>query len=518
MSSLFQVADLKEIEFKVASFAGGVNVRDAWNSLNLSELRKGENAILDERGGAAKRLGCQSQGTFGASADRIISIYTFYRAGVAPQLLIHTTAGTVYYTNDPSASPPVWSTIVTGQSTTTPMAFETFNGKVYMCDGVSNYASWNGSTYTAFASAPKGRFLRLWKDTMWVSGIAGTPDRVYSSNPGDAETFGVSSWVDMGKGDGDAVTALATDGVFLITSKREKIYVMYDPVTFANRIADAEKGSESHFSWIHFDAQLYFLSRRGICQWRGDADAIPVSQKIDPLFRPDILNLNALSNAYGYAYENRCGWAVAEIGKTIPNMQIELYPRIVNQDKTSPYMFQRLPVNVFTRYRSGGTERLYGGHISANKLLWVFAPVGTDDGTTIQCLIETGQFDLNAPAKSKYMRRLRFLGRGKFQAQIIRNFGNAAYSSYTVDMSQVADTWTTADLWGVGSWGPDANVKEKLVNTDAYCRYVGFRFIDAEVTVGTQVLPIGSVDYSLTSGEWAIYGVLVDGEVLGVRE
>src|SRR5215471_14442318 len=132
MSSLFQIADLKEIEFKVASFAGGVNVRDAWNSLNLTELRKGENAILDERGGAAKRLGCQAQGTFGASSDRIISIYTFYRAGSAPQLLIHTSAGTLYYTNDPGALPPVWTSIATGLSTTTPMSFETFNGKCYM--------------------------------------------------------------------------------------------------------------------------------------------------------------------------------------------------------------------------------------------------------------------------------------------------------------------------------------------------------------------------------------------------
>jgi hypothetical protein len=399
------------------------------------------------------------------------------------------------------------------------MAFETFNSKVYMGDGVSNYASWDGSTYTTFPSAPKGKFLRLWKDTMWVSGITGNPDRVYSSNPGDAETFGVSAWIDMGKGDGDYTVALATDGIFLINSKREKIYVVYDPVTFANRIADAEKGSESHFSWIHFDAQLYFISRRGVCQWRGDADAIPISQKIDPIFRPDILNLNALANAYGYAYENRVGWAVAEIGKTMPNMQIEYYPRIVNQDKSSPFMFQRMPVNVYARYRSGATERLYGGHRTSNKLLWVFAPVGTDDGVTIQCLIETGQFDLNAAAKSKYIRRLRFLGRGRFSVQIIRNFGNAAAVSYTVDMASAVDIWNAlTDVWGVGTWGPDSNVKEKLINSDVYCRYVGFRFVDAETTVGTQLLPVGSVDYGLTSGEWAIYGILVDGEVLGVRE
>src|SRR5215467_10492861 len=107
-------------------------------------------------------------------------------------------------------------------------------------------------------------------------------------------------------------------------------------------------------------------------------------------------------------------------------------------------------VRYFLTCRSSTVERLYGGHRTANKLLWMYAPVGTDDGTTIQCLIETGQFDLSAPAKSKYIRRMRFLGRGKFSVQIVRNFANAAAVSYSVDMTSAADTWTLADTWGVG--------------------------------------------------------------------
>jgi hypothetical protein len=514
-----QLAELKGIEFELGSFAGGVNVRDALNSLAPDELRKGENIILDERGAGAKRLGCISQGTFGVGADRIISSYTFYRTGAVPQVLIHTSAGKLYYTNDPSANPITWVQITTGLSTSVPMGFETFNGKCYMGDGVSNYASWDGTTYTTFASAPKGRLLRVWKDTMWISGIPGTPDRTYSSDPGDAETFGVSSWVDMGKGDGDSSIALATDGTFLIFSKREKIYVMYDPVTFANRIADAEKGSESHNSWIHFDAQMYFVSRRGICQWRGDAPAIPISLKVDPIFRPDILNINALTNSWGYAYENRVGWALPEVGQTIPTLQLEYYPRLVQKaGQPGPFMFQRLPASVFVRVRSGTSEVLYAAHNTTNKMLWVFAPNGTDDGTTIQALLETGMFDLGHPAKSKYVRRLRFLGRGKFQVQILRNFQASAAFFYTVDLSAVADTWSVGDSWGVGQWGPEAIVKEKLINTDIYCRHVAFRFVDAETNIGSQPLPVGSRDYAISAGEWAVFGVLVDGTVLGVRE
>ena len=59
-----QLQELKGIQFLLGSFAGGVNVRDAINSLAPDELRRGENLVLDERGSGAKRLGCTSQGVF----------------------------------------------------------------------------------------------------------------------------------------------------------------------------------------------------------------------------------------------------------------------------------------------------------------------------------------------------------------------------------------------------------------------------------------------------------------------
>src|SRR5438105_6917911 len=123
-----QVADLKEVEAQTQGFGEGMNIQDAPNMLSPTEVRRAENGILDERGGFTKRSGCQSMGTIGVAADRIISIYTFYR-GVAnaPHLMAHTNAGKVYYTTDPTANPIVWNQIGTGYSTAQPMAWETFN-------------------------------------------------------------------------------------------------------------------------------------------------------------------------------------------------------------------------------------------------------------------------------------------------------------------------------------------------------------------------------------------------------
>lgn len=516
---------LEDVEARARGFAGGVNIRDAINQLAEDELSKGENIILEERGGASKRSGCLSKGTFGVGADRILSMYTFYRGTSAPQILIHTTAGKLYFTTDPNAQPIVWTQIVTGLSTTVPLTYETFNNKCYMANGVDDYAAWDGATRTTFPSAPKGKYLRLYKDAMWIGGIAGFPDRVYESNPGDAETFGVASWVDIAKGDGDQITALGSDGLFLIVFKRNRHMHIYDPTTFANRVVDFEKGCESHFSVIQFESTTYFLSRRGICQYLGDSPARYLSYKLDPLWDENVVNLSALDKCTAYIVGNRIGWAIPEVGSSVPTFQIEYYPRLAARgrdnvaDSVGPFAFQRMPAKCFAGYRSGATDRLFAAHNASNKVLHTFASgQGTDDGATFQGLAETGAYDFNSPDRTKYIRRMRFLGRGKFNVQVKRNFQSAIYKSYSVDLAQTSDTWSLGDTWGTGTWGPDSNLKEELVNSDMYGRYFTLRFTDAEVGTSTRPVPVGSQDYAVPAGEWSILGLILEGSLLGVRE
>lgn len=504
--------------FQSRGFAGGVNLRDAVNLLSLSELRKSENGVLDERGGWSKRLGCLNMGTFGAGTDRVLSAYTFYRGDSAPQVLIHTSGGKIYYTNDPTTNPITWTQIATGLSTTAPFSFETFNGKCYFSNGVDSYASWDGTTYTTFASAPKGKYLRLWKDTMWVAGVSGLPDRLYSSDPGDAETFGVSSWVDIAKGDGDQVTCLATDGLFLSFGKRNRGFLVYDPVTFANRTVDFEKGFESHFGTIQFEGEIYFISRRGICRWYNDSPARIISGKIDPLFDPGILNLNALNVAYAYTYDNRVGWAVCEVGSSVPTLQIEYYPRLADQYGVGPFSFHRMPVGSFARYRHNTVDRLFGGSTTANKVYQVFGAVGQDDGVTFSSLMETGPIDFGAPTHVKYLRRLRVLGRGKFTLSLIRNFQTALYKTFAIDLTSSSDVWTVTDTWGSGTWGPDSLIKEQRLHPDAYARFFIVRITDVETDLGKKPVPVGSLDYSLDAGRWGLYGLYYDASVMGVRD
>jgi hypothetical protein len=485
--------------------------------------------MLEERGGATKRRGCDTMGTFGASVDRIISMYTFYRGASPPQIIIHTSAGTLYYTNDPTVKPPVWTQIATGLSANARFSYATFNSKVYMSNGVDPLCAWTGSAFTTFPSAPKGRFLCLWKDTMWISGIVGSPDRVYTSAPGDPETYPVAGWVDLAKGDGDVMMALGTDGLYLVPFKRNRTFTIYDPTTFANRVIDFEKVCESHFSIIQFESSIYFISRRGVCEYLGDSPSRYLSYKIDPMWTDQIINLAALDSITAYSWNTRVGWAIPERGSAYPSMQIEYYPRLAQRSTEDspglygtllgPFVFHRMPTSTFAGYRWGTLDRLYAGHNNANKFMQAFtSQVGTDDGQTFQGLVEIGTYDMGVPDHIKYIQRLRLLGRGKFSVQLKRNFEAGVYRSYPVNMSATLDQWSTLDKWGVGAWGPNSTLSEARVDTDAYVRYLVIRFVDAETGTNTRPTPVGSVEYQVSIGEWSLYGVVVESIVLGVRE
>jgi hypothetical protein len=244
--------------------------------------------------------------------------------------------------------------------------------------------------------------------------------------------------------------------------------------------------------------------------------------KLDPLFTMAILNLSALQGVYAYVYQNQVGWALPEVGSTVATVQIEYYPRLApitqfGSRLIGPWVFHRMPAGIFTRVRSGTTEYLYGAHTAANKFLYMFAPVGTDDGVTFAANMETAPLDFGIPQRTKYIRRIRFLGRGKFTVQLRREFQTAIYKTDPIDMTQTADLWSTGDSWGVGTWGPDSLLKEAIWNSDAYGRRFQIKFSDTFTDYGHKIIEVGSHEAAINAGEWAVYLAVIEGDVLGLR-
>jgi hypothetical protein len=176
-----------------------------------------------------------------------------------------------------------------------------------------------------------------------------------------------------------------------------------------------------------------------------------------------------------------------------------------------------MPATNFTRVRSGSLEQLFGSKLGANKLLWLFSDSGTDDGATFQSIAETAAFDMGSEILTKYIRRIRLLGRGKFLLQVKRNYGLGIYKTFTVDLNASSSVWNAGN-WNVGVWGPDSILKEGVIDTDLFGRHFQLRFTDAETTAGQRPVAVGSLSYSIPAGEWAVYGSIMEGHLLGVRE
>jgi hypothetical protein len=518
-----EVAPLKPLVLATQGWQGGINVRDQLAQLQPNELRRSENVTYDSAGGLSKRPGTSSRGIFGISSDRVLSCYTYYRPNQMPQVLIHTSSGIMLYTTNVTANPILWIQLTTGLSTTQPASFETMNSKVYFAEG-TQLGQWDGSGYTQITAAPAGVcFLRSWKDTLWLASLS-NPDRVYSSAAGDPTSYPAANYVDILHGDGDAISALASDGLYLIVSKRRRIQVITDPALFVNRTADWEKGSESHNGWIHLEDKLYFLSRLGVCWWQGDSSARLISYKIDPLFDPAVLNFSILSNVWSYRIGARAGWAVPEVGSSYNNLVLEYYPRlgpiyqISGNIGPGPWTMHRMPVSTFTTVRQGTTEAVFGGHPTANKFMNAFdASMGTDDGVTYVSTVEGAPMNLDNPIFTKYFRRMQIVGNGKFTIQLKRNYENGIYLTKSVDFSAFNILWDDGN-WNVGDWGPDAIIKEATFAIDAYARVISICVTDSEVNPGSVVMPMGSKDLKLATGAWSLYALIFDAFLLGMRD
>jgi len=516
-----QLADLKEITFATQGWQGGINIRDSLAQIQPNELRRAENVTYDADGGVSKRPGTTTIGTFGGISDVALSCYTFYRGTSSPQVLVHTTSGSLLYTNDITTSPPVWATVASGLSTTQPCSFETQNSKCYFAEG-TKLGQWDGVGYTPIASAPAGiTFLRVWKDTMWAAGLA-NPDRVYSSSAGDPTAWPAANWVDILHGDGDYISSLASDGLYLIVAKHRRIQVITDPAQFSNRTADWEKGAESHFGWLHLEDKLYFLSRLGVCWWQGDSSARLISFKLDPLFDPNILNFNRLWQVQGYSIGSKAGWVVPEAGSNTNNLVLEYYPRlgpiyqISGNIGPGPWSMHRMPVSTFTTVRQGTTEALYGGHPSANKLMKCFDAVGLDDGQPFVSTVEGAPMNLQSPILTKYLRRMHVVGTGSMIIQLKRNYRQGTYKTIPVDFGSASQIWDVG-TWDASLWGPDPIVKEHIFDLDAYAQVVSLFITDSDQNTGRNMLPVGSKDVPVTSGSWALYQVTFDALLLGIR-
>lgn len=290
---------MTSLPFLYNDFHGGLNTKDAAYLLTDDQSRSLQNVQGTTAGAIVKRAGLQ---TFSSPADTLTSIYA-YEAG-AP-FLIGAGGTSLYSVSSGGAS----TSIKTGLTANLPWEWVQSQvtggqGPVYGMNGTDPPQYWSGTGSTAAWTATSGtlnngKYMVLAGNRIWVTGVAGSPARVYFSdlipvNNGPV-TWPAANVAIFDENDGQPITGLGHVGPYLLVTKARKLYVITDFNTGDARRLSDNIGCVSHRSIAVAPEGTYFLAEdRGIYLTNG-SKITPISDVI----QPTITSIQARASAVG---------------------------------------------------------------------------------------------------------------------------------------------------------------------------------------------------------------------------
>jgi len=446
------------------------------------------------------------------AGTKILSAYIFQRSGGATQLIVHLDDGSLRYsTNFLTAAgggdPATWTSIATGLSTTAPFTYATFIDKVWMTNGTNDFRSWDGAASATFASAPKGLFLAVWRDTVWMgNGGTAAAHRIYQCSPGDPTVWPALTFVDVEKGVGFGISGIYAVESALIVFKAYRTHIIFDPVEYTNRVIDQSKGCLSHYSIVAHNGVVYFVSHLGICRFLGDGPSQIISEKISPFFddlftfgtslATQVMDLSKETHICGYSFENFVGWYLPT---NVSTTHVKFFPDLPDQ----PWIFGQPQQSASTNRQFtlavrelGKYQHLY--NISGSPAV-LNRQYGNTATTTVTCEWGSAWFDFDSPLEEKYISMIQVLHRGQITVEIRKDY----------DQTFIANVATALDHG-------DTELRESTIYTDFYARAIQLVVYSVAGAERQSVLGTGAGALALVSRfSAAVSKVEVSAKVLG---
>lgn len=142
--------------------------------------------------------------------------------------------------------------------------FAVYNNIVYMCDWVNNYASYNGTTYTEYASQPKCRYLSYLWDRIYGAWEDANPITIYYTGavPANANTLN-ANFIKVWWDETGAINGLSELWNLILAVKDAKIYVI-NPVWGTAQAIDAQGGWFCNRSLKNVWDSIVFFNEKGV--------------------------------------------------------------------------------------------------------------------------------------------------------------------------------------------------------------------------------------------------------------
>jgi len=210
----------------INDFSGGLNTRMESSLIGPNETPNVSNIVFDENGTLMPRRGSVQVATVG---DGPLYSQCEFRESNGRVWHIVQSSDTVQVSQSRSTS--TWTVIARGINRDVPLAYASIGGRVYMSNGTDDVISWDSAVgLTTHTYIPRGRYLMVADQRLYVSGVYGSPSWVFFSRagalPNDADSWPAENIISVNEDDGDDITGMALHLGRKVIAKRGAIYVV----------------------------------------------------------------------------------------------------------------------------------------------------------------------------------------------------------------------------------------------------------------------------------------------------
>lgn len=478
--------------FRIADMSGGVNLRDAATELAPNESPDLWNVLIDERGGAVKRLGFVRW-----NASAVASTISYgYDSRVADVILWYSQDDGKLYSDPGTGILTLRHTFTAGSQ----VSIADFVGKVYAIhpdDGL--FESTDGITWTATVatggSIPAGDLLAVWQNKLWV----GNGNTINFSKAGDATNWDTAAGagantVREGRDGESPITAMLGSTSFdtqlrpsLMVFKDRSFHVVTDSSTGSYITMDQFEGAPSPQSVTAQYGRIYVVNPRGVFQTDGLSPLVPLSGKLDKLFRLQI-DQTAVDDISACGHQGKIYATVRLLDGSLLSMRYHpLFESFTLGDDVGKAYLSRDRRLLASSPTLGYVYQLDTG--------------GTDDGVAIESRVKTRIFEPFQSVDGRMQKMTIRIG-GSVNMQVLRDFETTGDPVALSATASAGFKWDV-DSWGAGVWG-SGDVIEDYVYDHPRLEGKAFQLYFYETSSTVRAIP--EPQGTLQVGAWAIYG------------
>lgn len=301
---------------------------------------------------------------------------------------------------------------------------------------------------------PIGKYIEVYKDSLFILGDPDNPSRLYYSAGGDLLTdFTIGSgggFIDIAKNDGQKGTGLIMFKDSLLVFKEDSVYQFGFTTEGLPQVEQVTSsvGAISPRSIVSVENDVFFASRRGVFTIGNEAG-----------FAFDVLRTNELSakvrNIFQSVESTRLV-NIAAVYATVANKNLVLFAYtpagsstnsralVYDRERLAWYHWTNIQANCWANYKDAtNTEHVLYGDDSSGYVKEIL--VGADDfGSTIEGTFRLKAQDFKQPARYKKLKRIDLIFRTPTGAISLNVIKDGVTSALTVPIT----TTTPLVNWG----------------------------------------------------------------------